>query len=50
MDIEQGYTEEQREVSRIRLGLICAGILVIAALFAGLILVIGDMFSKKLWI
>jgi len=50
MDVEQGYTEEQQEVSCIRLGLICAGILVIVALFGGLIIVIGDMFSKKLWI
>jgi hypothetical protein len=41
---------EQEEVSRIRLALISVGIFVVAALFIGLVLVIGDMFNKKLWI
>jgi len=48
-DVEQGHVE-QEEVSRIRLGLACAGITAIGALFLGLIIVIGDMFNKKLWI
>jgi hypothetical protein len=49
MYVEQGVVE-QEEVSRIRLALITVGIIVVAALFIGLVLVIGDMFNKKLWI
>jgi hypothetical protein len=41
---------EQEEMGRIRIGLICAGILLIALLFITFVLVIGDMFNKKLWI
>lgn len=48
-DIEQGLIEE-RQVSRYTVGLSCVGISIVAAGFAGLVLYIGDMFSKKIWI
>jgi hypothetical protein len=48
-DIEEGLLEE-RQVSRYTVALGCAGMIIVAAGFAGFILYVGDMFSKKIWI
>ena len=53
-DIEGGLLEErlieERQVSMYTVALGCAGMIIVATGFAGLILYVGDMFSKKIWI
>ena len=53
MDIEQGPEEQgnidTEEMTRLRVALACVGITVLGALLLGLVIVIGDMFNKKIW-
>lgn len=53
-DIEEGLLEErlieERQVSRYTVGLGCALIIIVAAGFAVLVVYVGEMFSKKIWI